>query len=85
MFGASPKAMAGGHEEKKKGGGTSFIQLQSINVFTMPGRGRHATMTLDIGLDVPDEKLRTRVLLYIPRLRDAYASQIQSYALSLGK
>lgn len=77
-------AHASGHEEKKKGGGESYIQFTSLNVFTNIGRNRHGILTLDMGLDVPQEKLRAKVATYIPRLRDAYSRVLQSYALSLG-
>lgn len=78
-------AVAGGKPaaDKKKGGGASFIQMSAIAVFVPSGGYRNGTLTLELGLDVPDEKLRTKVSTYIPRLRDAYVTRLQSYAITL--
>lgn len=69
---------------KKKGGGASFAQLPLITVFTPgAGGGRHGTLTVEVGLDVKEEKLRDSVRVSMPRLRDAYVARLQAYALSL--
>jgi flagellar basal body-associated protein FliL len=82
---AAPAAMASGKKaEKKKGGGEAFIQFPMIAVFVPSGGYRNSTLTIEIGLDVPDEKFRDVVSTYVPRLRDAYVSRIQSYAMTLG-
>jgi hypothetical protein len=82
---SAPQARASAPKaEKKKGGGEAFIQFPVIAVFVPTGGYRNSTLTIEVGLDVPDEKLRTRVGTYIPRLRDAYVSRIQSYAMTLG-
>ncbi|OYW83021.1 MAG: hypothetical protein B7Z26_01730 [Asticcacaulis sp. 32-58-5] len=65
----APQALAGGApKEKKKGGGPSFTQLTPISVFIPRRDGRHATMTIEVGLDVKDPKLAELVPVYIPRL-----------------
>jgi hypothetical protein len=81
----APKAMASAKKaEKKKGGGEAFIQFPVIAVFVPSGGYRNGTLTIEVGLDVPDEKLRDVVTTYVPRLRDAYVSRIQAYAMTLG-
>ncbi|GGZ26959.1 Tat pathway signal protein [Asticcacaulis endophyticus] len=79
----APQALASAPKEKKKGGGPSFTQLTPISVFIPRRDGRHSTMTIEMGLDVKDPKLAELVPAYIPRLRDAYVSRIQSYGLRL--
>ncbi|MDC7676338.1 Tat pathway signal protein [Asticcacaulis machinosus] len=79
-----PQAFAGGApKEKKKGGGPSFTQFPMISVYIPRRDGRHATMTIEMGLDVKDPKLAELIPVYIPRLRDAYVSRIQAYGLRL--
>lgn len=78
-----PAFAAGAPKEKKKGGGPSFTQFPMISVYIPRRDGRHATMTIEMGLDVKDPKLAEVVPAYIPRLRDAYVSRIQAYGLRL--
>jgi len=80
---SSAEASGKKREDKKKGGGESYIQLPMIAVFVPTGRQKNGTLTVELGLDVPDAKLREKVSAYIPRLRDAFVSRLQTYAMTL--
>jgi hypothetical protein len=69
--------------ERKKGGGASFIQIQTMTATTIRPDGRRGVMTVEAGLDIPDGGLRARAEASIPRLRAAYAQVVQSYAAGL--
>lgn len=70
-------------EEKKKGGGETFIQITEINVFMPRARRRNGVLSIGINLDIADASLRARAKALMPRLRDAYLTRLQTYALSL--
>ena len=70
-------------DEKKKGGGISFIQIRTLTaVITRPTGGR-GVITVESGIDVADAKLRERAELSEPRLRAAYIDFLQSYVSGL--
>lgn len=75
-------AHAAGAEKKKSGGG-SYVPVQTLLGTTMRGAGRRGVMSVDCGLDVPDEALRTRAEQSVPRLRAAYLQIVQGYASGL--
>jgi hypothetical protein len=57
-------------EEKKKGGGASYISDHYDHRVHQPlWAGRRGVLTGECGLDVPDEKLRERANQSLPRLR----------------
>jgi transcriptional regulator of heat shock response len=72
-------------KEKKKGGGESFVQIPTLTLFTVMYGQQRRVLTIDLGLDVPDDKLRTMVNIYLPRLRDQYITAMQNYSLRLRK
>lgn len=74
---------ASASEPKKKGGGESYTQFNTINVFTEASRRRHGTLSVDMGLYSDDAKLVEQIRLYQPRLQDAYVARLQAYAGSL--
>lgn len=76
-------AVAAGGGEKKKSGGGSFLQLPPLLGTTLRGSGRRGVLSVDCGLDVPDDDLRLRAEQSIPRLRAAYFQTIQTYAAGL--
>jgi len=70
-------------EEKKKGGGLSFIQIQTlIATIERPG-GKRGVITVETGVDVADPKLRDRAEKSQPRLRAAFNSLLTSYVAGL--
>lgn len=80
---AWPAAAHAAGAEKKKSGGGSYVPVQTLLGTTMRGAGRRGVMSVDCGLDVPDEALRTRAEQSVPRLRAAYLQIVQGYASGL--
>jgi hypothetical protein len=80
---ASPVVAHAAGAEKKKSGGGSYVPVQTLLGTTMRGMGRRGVMSVDCGLDVPDEALRTRAEQSVPRLRAAYLQIVQGYASGL--
>jgi len=80
----TPVAASAAEGEKKKSGGGSYVQIQTLLGATIRAGSGRGVMSVDCGLDVPDEALRTRVQQSIPRLRAAYLQTIQQYAAGLG-
>ena len=75
-----PASLAWGGEDKKKTGGESYVQINTLTAYTMRPGARRGVLTVDCGLDVPDAALRAKVELILPRLRAAYVQQVQIYA-----
>ena len=66
-------AMAG--EKKAQSHATSpspFLRCPSLTANVVRSNGRMGVVTIEAGLDIPDEKLRTKAMQNLPRLRDAY-------------
>jgi hypothetical protein len=76
-------ALAHAAEERKKGGGASFIQLQTLTVTLMRADGRRGVMTVEVGLDVPDAGLHARAAQSTPLLVAAYSEVVRIYAAGL--
>ncbi len=74
---------AGG--EKKKGGGVTFVQIKAVSATIIRRDGSRGVITMECGVDIPSEPLRALANDVQPRLRDAYASMLQSYAGGLPK
>jgi hypothetical protein len=70
-------------EEKKKAGGETYIQINTLTGTTNRGGGRRGVLTVECGLDVPDSALRTRATESLPRLRAAYVQTVMVYAAGL--
>ncbi len=77
------QAPGAGAEERKKGGGETFIQLQTLTATVIRADGRRGVMTVEAGVDVPDDALRERADQSTPRLRAAFAQVLQIYASGL--
>jgi hypothetical protein len=69
--------------QKKKGGGLSYIQFDSLTATIVRPNGRRGTMSVDLGIDVPNQGLHQRAVLSTPRLRAAYVQWVVSYAAGL--
>ena len=74
---------AGG--EKKKGGGVTFVQVKAVSATIIRRDGSRGVITVECGVDIPNEALRERANNLHPRLRDAYAGLLQAYAGGLPK
>jgi hypothetical protein len=70
-------------EEKKKGGGLSYIQLGALTATIVRADGRRGVLTVETGIDVPDEKLHARADSLQPRLRAAFVQTLQIYGAGL--
>jgi len=66
--------------EKKKGGGASFIQIQTLTTSVIRRSGARGVMTMEIGVDVANDALRERAQASVPRIRAACAQTLQIYA-----
>jgi hypothetical protein len=80
----APAAVLAAPVEKKKGGGLSFIQLQTLTATIFRPDGRRGVMTVEVGLDIPNTGLHDRTVLMLPRLRAAFVQFLQIYAAGLG-
>jgi hypothetical protein len=72
---AAPQA-----DEKKKGGGISYVQFRALTATVFRADGRRGVLTVEAGIDVPDAGLRARVNINQPRLRAAYVQFLETYA-----
>ncbi len=76
-------ASAAGGSEKKKGGGLSFVPIKAVAATILRRDSSRGVMTVECGVDVADEKLRSLAMISQPRLRAAYAGFVQAYAVGL--
>jgi hypothetical protein len=68
---------------RKKGGGASFIQLDTLTATVLRSDGRRGVMTVEVGVDVPDPALHARAAQSSPLLRAAYSEVLRTYATGL--
>ena len=73
-------AAAPAKEEKKKGGGASFLQISALTATILLANGRRGVLTVESGLDIPNEKLRATATSVLPRIRAAFVQSLQIYA-----
>ena len=85
VFLAAPGLLAAGPkpEEKKRSGGGSYLQMQALAATVRRPNGRRGVLTVEVGLDVPDAKLRKEAELQLPRLRAAFVQTLQTYAAGM--
>ncbi|HEY2662262.1 MAG TPA: Tat pathway signal protein [Caulobacteraceae bacterium] len=77
-------SQAGAEEQKKKGGGLSYVQLPTLTATVFRADGHRGVMTVEVGIDIPNGGLRARAQISQPRLRAAYVQMLQAYASGLG-
>lgn len=58
----------------------SYIAFEPIYASIIDGMRPRGLLLVEMGLDVPDAKLRDSVLLALPLLRDAYVRALLTYA-----
>jgi len=78
-----PTAARAQDEKKKKTGGTDYVTLNTLTATIVKAGGRRGVLTVDMGLSVPDPKLREYANLALPRLRAAYVQVVLTYAAGL--
>ena len=76
-------ARAENGEKKKKSGGTSYIQMETVTATLIRADGHRGVLTVEIGLDVPDTAQRAKAMQILPRIRAAYVQSVQIYASGL--
>ncbi|HVN02190.1 MAG TPA: Tat pathway signal protein [Caulobacteraceae bacterium] len=76
-------AAAQDKSQRKKGGGASFIQLDTLTATIIRIDGRRGVMTVECGVDVPDAGLHARAAQSTPLLHAAFAEVVRTYAAGL--
>ena len=74
------RAEEGGGQKTKQ----PYLPLPAVAVSVFRQGGRRGVLTVEVGVDVRDPRLRNRIELYQPLLNSAYVSALQPYALGLG-
>ena len=67
----------------KKGGGLSYIQLDTLSATIVRPNGRRGVMTVECGIDVADAGLHARAAQSTPVLRAAFSETLRTYASGL--
>ncbi|HUZ11311.1 MAG TPA: hypothetical protein VMU93_00480 [Caulobacteraceae bacterium] len=70
-------------DQRKQGGGESFIQMETLDATVTRADGQRGVMTIDAGLDVPDAGLRARARASMPLLLSAFGDVARTYAAGL--
>ena len=76
-------AASAGSKERKKGGGASFLQIPTLTASLPRPDGRRGVLTVECGVDAPDQGLRTRAEQLQPRLRDAFNTALMRFAAGM--
>ena len=70
-------AAASAAEHKEKG---SYVSIDTLTATVLAPNGRRQIMTVQSGVDCPDPALHDYAEKVTPRLRDAFAQELQLYA-----
>ena len=70
-------------EDRKKGGGASYIQLDTLVATVTRPDGRRGVMTVETGVDVADPALHARAAQSTPLLHANFAEVVRIYAAGL--
>jgi hypothetical protein len=80
---ALPALARADEERKKKGGGASYIQLDTLVATITRIDGRRGVMTVESGIDIADAALHARAAQSTPLLRANFAEVVRVYAAGL--
>ena len=80
---ASPAEASGGGEGAAKPSANSYVRFGTVTATVMRPNGQRGVMTVETGLDIPDEDLRTQATLDGPRLRAAFNTVVQAFAVEM--
>ena len=70
-----PAAFAAEHKEQG-----SYVSVDTLTATVLAPNGRRLIMTVQSGVDCPDQALHDYTEKVTPRLRDAFAQELQLYA-----
>ena len=73
------RAQEGGGQRKLQ----PYLPMDAVAVGIVRPDGRRGVLTVEVGVDVKDPGLRSRIGLYLPILNSAFVSALQPYALGL--
>ena len=76
VFGAEANAPA----QRKTTQSESYVPIEPMYASILDGMRPRGLLLVELGLDVPDEKLRGRITENMPALRDAYVRALLAYA-----
>ncbi len=80
-FGAAVRAAeATGPAQHKTTQSESYVIIDPLYASILDGARSHGLLMVELGLDVPDAKLRDKVNQSLPMLRDAYVRSLLTYA-----
>jgi len=79
----APTLARAADERKKKGGGASFIQLDTLMATVTRMDGRRGVMTVEAGVDVADAALHAKAAQSTPLLHANFAEVVRIYAAGL--
>ena len=82
-FAALPVLARADEERRKKGGGASYIQLDTLVATVTRPDGRRGVMTVETGVDVADAALHARAAQSTPLLHANFAEVVRIYAAGL--
>lgn len=77
------KASGGGEGGEAKASANSYVRFPTLTATILRPDGRRGVMTVETGVDVPDETLRLRAEQDAPRLRAAYNLVVQRFAAQM--
>lgn len=83
VFGFLPALSRAEEERKKKGGGASYIQLDTLVATVTRPDGRRGVMTAEVGVDIADAGLHARAAQSTPLLHANFAEVLRIYAAGL--
>jgi hypothetical protein len=79
----APALARAADERKKKGGGASYIQLDTLMATVTRLDGRRGVMTVESGLDIADAALHAKAAQSTPLLHANFAELVRIYAAGL--
>jgi flagellar basal body-associated protein FliL len=82
LFSGSPPALGADNApaQRKTTQSESYIMIEPMYASILDGIRPRGLLLVELGLDVPDAKLRDRVTQNLPALRDAYVRSLLTYA-----
>lgn len=71
--------------EPSGGGGDqpSYTGMATLTATLIRSNGRRGVLSVEAGIDVPNEELRARAIQAVPRLRAAYAEILRNFGAAL--